>query len=297
MALTPLQTRIVRQIVAHIRREQLPLGTHLIESSLAQVLNASRTPVKAALLYLTEKGMLHYHRNRGFYLDRHAHELGHLVTELATSSEDPLYQKIVDMRLARRLPEQFSEVELMRECQVSRSVLRNVLTRIQQEGWLEFRTGQGWRTTPIIDSVAAYEESFTFRLLVEPVSLLSPQFHIDRQTLDACRKQQEDILNGGYLTLTPHEMFDANTHFHETLLACSGNRFAHHSLQRINQLRRLVEYRQGSPVFNPKRLEQIAEHLDILDCLQRGERETAAERMKKHLEKACHDKVSIELFR
>ncbi|WP_237613224.1 GntR family transcriptional regulator [Pectobacterium carotovorum] len=68
MALTPLQTRIVRQIVAYIRREQLPPGAHLIESSLAQVLNASRTPVKVALLYLTEKGMLHYHRNRGFIL-------------------------------------------------------------------------------------------------------------------------------------------------------------------------------------------------------------------------------------
>ncbi|MBG0753341.1 hypothetical protein Q7O_002801 [Pectobacterium carotovorum subsp. carotovorum PCCS1] len=58
-----------------------------------------------------------------------------------------------------------------------------------------------------------------------------------------------------------------------------------------------MEYRQGSPVFNPKRLEQVAENLDILDCLQRGEREAAAERMKKHLEKAYHDKVSIELFR
>ncbi|MEH2920039.1 GntR family transcriptional regulator [Samsonia erythrinae] len=297
MTLTPLQTRIVRQIVAYIRREQLPRGAHLIESSLAQVLNASRTPVKAALRYLTEKGMLNYHRNRGFYLERHADELSQLVTELAASSEEPLYQKIVDMRLARLLPAQFSEVELMRECQVSRAVLRNVLTRIQQEGWLEFRTGQGWRTTPIIDSVAAYEESFTYRLLIEPASLLSPQFHIEPQILNACRKQQEAILNGGYRTMTPHEMFDANTHFHETLLACSGNRFAHASLQRINQLRRLVEYRQSSLGFHPKRLEQITEHLTIIDALQRGEMATAADRMRKHLEKARHDKVSIDLFR
>ncbi|WCG84550.1 hypothetical protein [Pectobacterium sp. A5351] len=43
---------------------------------------------------------------------------------------------------------------------------------------------------------------------------------------------------------------------------------------------RLVKYRQSSPTSNSRRREPITEHLDILDCLQPGECETAAERMK-----------------
>ncbi|WXF88072.1 GntR family transcriptional regulator [Pseudomonas syringae pv. atrofaciens] len=209
-------------------------------------------------------------------------------------TDDPLYLKFAELRLSRQLPELFTEIEFMRQFDVSRAALRAVLSRIQQEGWVEQRAGQGWRLLPMIDSVEAYEESYSFRATIEPSGILSPTFQIDRETLAACRRQQEFIANGGYLTMTPQELFEANSQFHETLAASSGNRFLQQTVRRLDQLRRLVEYRQASA--RTPRKGQAEEHLAILDCLERGDRLAAADQMRRHLEQARRHKVDPALF-
>ncbi|MCV4286698.1 GntR family transcriptional regulator [Pseudomonas capsici] len=294
MPLSPLQARIARDIVSHVRRERFAVGHHLVESQLATTLNVSRTPVKFAMGHLVEKGMLTYEQNRGYFLARSSDDLVDLASEIMESSDDPLYLKFAELRLRRQLPELFTEIEFMRQFDVSRAALRAVLSRIQQEGWIEQRTGQGWRFLPMIDSVEAYEESYSFRATVEPSGLLSPTFQIDREALVTCRKQQEFIANGGYLTMTPQELFEANSLFHETLAACSGNRFLHQTVRRLDQLRRLVEYRQAST--RAPRQGQAQEHLAILECLERGDRLAAADQMRKHLEQARRKKVDPTLF-
>ncbi|AZD48631.1 MULTISPECIES: GntR family transcriptional regulator [Pseudomonas] len=294
MSLSPLQARIARDIVSYVRRERFDIGQHLVESQLALALNVSRTPVKFALNHLVERGMLTHDRNRGFFLARSSDELSDLASQVMGNSDDPLYLQIAELRLRRKIPELFTEIELMRRFDVSRTALRAVLLRIQQEGWMEQRAGQGWRILPMIDSVEAYEESYAFRATIEPAGLLSPTFAIDRETLDACRRQQEYIANGGYLTMTAQELFEANSQFHETLAACSGNRFLQQTVHRLDRLRRLVEYRQAST--RAPRKGQAEEHLLILDCLERGDRLAAADQMRKHLEQARRKKVDPALF-
>ena len=66
MNLTPLQARVARDIVAYVRQEQLAAGHHVSELGLAKALKTSRTPIKIALNYLAERGMLSQDRNRGF---------------------------------------------------------------------------------------------------------------------------------------------------------------------------------------------------------------------------------------
>ncbi|MGC1332221.1 GntR family transcriptional regulator [Pseudomonas sp.] len=294
MPLSPLQTRIARDIVSYVRRERFQEGHHLAESQLAAQMNVSRTPVKFAMEHLVERGMLTYDRNRGYFLARNSDDLVDLASEVMEKSDDPLYLKLAQLRLSRQLPELFTEIEFMRRFDVSRAALRGVLSRLQQEGWVEQRAGQGWRLLPMIDSVQAYEESYTFRATIEPAGLLSPTFHIDRETLDACRRQQEFIANGGYLTMTPQELFEANSHFHETLAACSGNRFLQQTVRRLDQLRRLVEYRQAGT--RAPRKGQAEEHLAILDFLEKGDRLAAADQMRRHLEQARRNKVDPALF-
>ncbi|WP_213989256.1 GntR family transcriptional regulator [Sodalis sp. dw_96] len=295
MNLTPLQSRIMREIVSYVRREQLSLGTHVVESQLAKELNSSRSPVKFALVFLVRQGMFTYDKNRGFFLAQDASNLGHLAEQLAEKSEDPIYQKIAELRLTNKLPELFTEIELMRKLDVSRTVLRSALTRIQQEGWLEFRTGQGWKTLPVIDSVEAYRESFALRIMIEPAGILSDAFNIDRKRLEEFRKQQLHIVETGFLTMTTLELFEANADFHETLALCSGNRFLLQTIKRLNQLRRLVEYRQ----MQKKRLQRkhpSEEHIEILDLLLEGDRLGAANKLRLHLERAKSNKVQSDYF-
>jgi DNA-binding GntR family transcriptional regulator len=291
MSLSAVQKRAIREIVAYIRRENLPLGAHLTELQLAGMIGTSRTPIQAALAHLAKIGIVQRDPNRGFFLAGGPAELDLAAQKWMTGAEDPLYLKIADARLHGKLPDTVTEASLVRIFHVSRSVIRGTLSRIQQEGWVERRSGHGWFFLPTIDSAEAYEESYNFRMAIEPAGLLSTAFAPDRTLLEATRRQQELIVNGGFSTMTAIELFEANARFHENLASCSGNRFILQSIRRLNQLRRLVEYRQAAKPRLPRKT-QAEEHLAILDEIERGEMIGAASRLRQHLNAARGQKVA-----
>lgn len=287
--LTPLQTRVAREIVAYARRENLKAGEHLAESLLAGQIGTSRSPVNAALRHLTRLGMLSHDLNRGYFLNKDALSFGELARRLSTQPDDPTYMRIADDRLGRRLPDLVNEADLMRLYGVSRSVLRKVLSRIQQEGWVEKSVGHGWAFQPMIDSAEAYEESYVFRTALEPTGLLAGGFKADPAELAALRRQQELIAGSGWKTMTAIELFESNSQFHETLAKWSGNRFILQAVRRTDQLRRLVEYRQARS--REPRQTQAKEHLEILSAIAAHDALRAATLMRAHLEGARRGKV------
>jgi DNA-binding GntR family transcriptional regulator len=294
MTLTTLQTRVLKEIVGYARRENYPVGAHLGETHLAEVIGTSRFPISAALSHLSEIGVVRHDRNRGYFLAVPATDLGDISAELSTTAEDPLYLEIARARQAGKLPDAVNEADLMRQFDVSRGTLRKALARAQQEGWIERRTGHGWEFLPMIDSPEAYEDSYTLRLAIEPAGILSPKFRPDNPALLACRKQQEFIATKGYASMTPIELFEANSRFHETIAECSGNRFMLQTVRRMDQLRRLVEYMQAERRLPRKT--QAEEHLAILDSIASGDFLGAATKMREHLDGARRAKTSMAIF-
>lgn len=289
MELTPLQTRVAREIVAFVRRENLKAGSHLAESLLAEQIGTSRSPVNVALRHLAETGMLSHDLNRGFFLNKDALSFDELARLFSAEPDDPLYLRIAEDRLAHRLPDLVTEADLMRAYGVARSPLRKVLSRIQQEGWVEKAVGHGWEFQPLIDSPQAYEESYVFRAAIEPTGLMCPGFKADPVELAALRRQQQHIVTEGWETMTPIELFESNSQFHETLAKWSGNRFILQSVRRTDQLRRLVEY--GQARSRKPRQTQAQEHLQILDAIAANDPLQAASLMRAHLEGARRGKV------
>jgi DNA-binding GntR family transcriptional regulator len=287
--LTALQHRVVREIVGHARRDNLKAGDHLKESILAEQIGTSRTPVNVAMRYLVSIGVADHDRNRGFFLKRDAATLGDVARQVTAQPDDPLYLQIASDRLSRVLGEVNNEVDLMRRYSTSRAVLRRALSRIQQEGWVEKLVGHGWEFQPMIDSPQAYEESYVYRAALEPTGLLSTGFKAEPAGLAALRRRQQFIAEGGFETMTPIELFEANSEFHETLAKWSGNRFIHQAVRRTDQLRRLVEYRQAKD-RKPRRGHAL-EHLEILDAIGVQDLLKAASLMRAHLENARHNKV------
>lgn len=287
--LTPLQNRVAREIVAYARRENLKAGTHIAESVVAEQIGTSRSPVNVALRHLAELGMLSHDLNRGYFLNKDALAYGHLAERFSSQPDDPVYLRIAEDRLGRRLPDLVNEVDLMRLYGVSRSALRHVLSRIQQEGWVEKSVGHGWSFLPMIDSQEAYEESYVFRTALEPTGLMASGFKADPVELAALRRQQELIASTGWETMTPIELFESNSQFHETLAKWSGNRFILQAVRRTDQLRRLVEYRQARS--RRPRQTQAKEHLQILDAIAAHDALQAATLMRAHLEGARRGKV------
>jgi DNA-binding GntR family transcriptional regulator len=290
--LTPLQTRVTREILTLARREDLAIGDRLAESVLAEKIGTSRTPVNVALHHLVSLGVVYYDANRGFFMAKPARDLTEVAAPFFDEPDNPLYLKIADDRLGHRLPDLVTEADLMRQYDVSRSELRRVLSRMQEEGWLERQVGHGWQFMPMIDSVEAYEESYLFRAAIEPTGIMSPTFSANRVELEELRRRQRFIAEGGYLTMNSVELFEANSEFHETIAKWSGNRFIAQSVRRMDRLRRLVEYRQAKA--RKPRQGQAVEHLAILDAIAQHDLLRAAALLRDHIEGARRAKVHAQ---
>ncbi len=289
--LTSLQKRVAREIVALVRRESRKAGEHLPEIQLAEHIGTSRSPVQAALRYLSRQGVVQQDVNRGFFLVRDAKDWNDVSAQLSSTPDDPLYLGIAEARRAGELPDTVSESELMRRFDVARGGLRKVLARMSEEGWIEQKVGHGWCFLPMIDSAEAYEESYLFRQAIEPTGLLGPSFQADRMTLAELRREQQRIVDGGYKSMTAIELFEANSRFHETLALWSNNRFIVQSIRRINLQRRLVEYHQAAQ--RKPRQTQAQEHLQILDAIAAHDFIQAAGLMRSHLDGARRAKVHV----
>lgn len=281
---TSLHVRIARDIVTLVRRDKRPVGSRLVELQLARDMGTSRTPVKAALNWLADLGVVTHDVNRGFFLVSDANGLAAVAEKFESSPDEPLYLRIARERLAGALRDEVGEAELMRRYDVARSTLRKALSRIAREGWIEEGVGRGWRFLGMIDSPEAYDESFAFRQSIEVSGLLSQSFRFEPPQLEELRREQQRIVDGGWAQMTATELFDANSHFHETLARWSGNRFIFDAMRRMNQLRRLVEYCQTS-VRKPRK-GQAEEHLAILDAIARSDLLSAAALMRNHLDGA-----------
>lgn len=288
-----LHRNLADRIVRHIRTSDMAEGQHLTEASLQDLLGISRQPIRSALGMLAEQGILERVPNKGYFLRRPVTRAGSVVGSDETS-EEGVYLRIADDRLSRRLPDRVSENDLMRRYGVSRPGLRRALTRISAEGWIERNEGRGWTFAALIDSVEAYRECYELRQVIEVHGLRCPGFRLDRSVLADLRRRQEMVAEGGWQRLSQLELFETNSEFHEGLAALSGNRFLQNTVQKLNQLRRLVEYRQT--LNTAQVLGQNAEHLAILDALDAGDTDRAADLMFDHLGRAKDRKARAEMF-
>jgi DNA-binding GntR family transcriptional regulator len=289
-----LHREIAQRILMHVRMQHVPIGAHLTETSLAQIVGTSRGPIRGALGYLASVGYLERRPHQGFFLARTEPRTGKAADTLVAADTEQLYLKLAEDRLRGNLADSVTEADLMRRYGVPRHTLRRILSRIVNEGWMQRRTGHGWTFLPMIDSVEAYRESYELRRILEPQGLRSPTFKLDRTVLSEQRKHQEFLHSEGYKTLGQVELFKSNSDFHEALALMSGNRFLAQTIVRQNELRRLIEYRQT--LDRDRVWRQTGEHLAIIDLLEKGSLERAAKLLDKHIGGALKEKARPELF-
>lgn len=291
--MSQLHLQVARKILSHMQAACLPAGGHVTEKELEKVAGTSRSPVRGALAYLAKRGVLVHRKNRGYFLARSATDIegAKLIPE---ATEEQIYLAIARDRLSRSLPTVLKESEAIRQYRVPRDRLRRILERMANEGWVERRPGKGWSFLPMIDSPAAYSDSYEFRRILEPSGILLPSFKVDDTALARLRAQQQFLHSRGYKTATPIELFEANTTFHETIASMSGNRFIYQAIARQNQLRRLIEY---SGTIDRERVNrQCAQHLQIVKALERRECARAAKLMDKHLAGVRIEKMNPRFF-
>jgi DNA-binding GntR family transcriptional regulator len=282
-AVKPLMSRLAIQIIERMRDQALPAGCHLAEQLLADAFHVSRGPVREALRILEREGIVVFHPNRGFFLARPATEISNLNIEAPVSSDEEKYYQFAEDRVTGKLHGSISEAELMSRYGISRVKLMKILVRMSQEGWVERRPGHGWIFLPVLDTFEALDKSYRFRILVEPAALLEPTYRFDPAVFAQLRREHEILLSSPIDDKMPYRIFQTGCHFHEQILACSGNPFFLDAVQHINRLRRLIEYRVQ---VDENRLNRYREHVEIISLLEERNQAKASELLRDHLERS-----------
>lgn len=274
-----------RQILELAIAGKFGAGDHLTELALTAKLGVSRTPVRAALQFLHQRGLLLHAPRRGYTLAAPRDELLRLQRELPQDEASTLYYRLLRDRTAGRLGASVTERALEQSYGVRATLIREVLMRMLQHGIVRGHRGPRWEFAETLDSVESERESYRFRLMLECAALTEPGFRVNAQRLAACRQRQQMLL--AHATRRSWlEFFEANAEFHELLAEASGNRFILKAVQEQNRLRRASDL-SDYPLVHVERLrESCREHLAVLDAVERGKPREAAHLMHEHLQRA-----------
>jgi DNA-binding GntR family transcriptional regulator len=122
------------------------------------------------------------------------------------------------------LPESFTQTEISQRYDVDRGVLTRTLVKLSEDGLIARNAGHGWRFLQTLNSDIALRNSYGFRLMIEPMALLTPNLHVDRQMLKRLRARHLRLITHPDITQVPaKEIFETDAAFHELLAEASGN--------------------------------------------------------------------------
>ncbi|MGU3498005.1 FCD domain-containing protein [Mycobacterium sp. C31M] len=284
-------TAMATRVVDLIRANGLEVGAHLTEQWVADELNISRTPARRALAYLTEIGLVERTPRRGFHLVMPAAELARATVHTEDDADEQLYFRIIDDHLGGRFVESFTTTDLCQRYALTNRQASLVLARMESEDLIRRRAARGWEFVRTLSTNEAHDQSYRFRLIIEPAGIREPTFAIDTQGFALHREQQESLVRGNAVLLSRSELFRYNATFHEMVAECSGNAYLADAVRRINRMRRMIEYNHQAD--RARIVSQAREHLQLLDLLERGDNEAAAVFMFNHLDVVREIKTGI----
>ncbi len=291
MRASELSKKISNRLLHDIVAGTLEGGQHISAQQVADRYGVSRTPVREALISLEEKDVLIRLENRGYFV---ADKLPPAIKENLDTfdpSELDEYQLLANDWLTNEIPEEVTEQFLKQKYGWTKAKVGELLIRASREGWAERKEGYGWRFLPVAKTPEAFDEIYRFRMAIEPAAMLEPSFELDHKVLDEQRRIQQGMLDMDMDAVNGEALLEGGALFHEELIKLSGNPFFLMALQRVNRMRRLMEYR--AEVNHQRLIEQCTEHLEILTLLESGNTVDASYRMRQHLSGALKRKSPL----
>lgn len=260
----------------------VPMGGRLTEQALASHCNVSRTPVRKALQLLAERDIVRPEPEGGYQLAIDASAFGGLEHETLPAEETELYNAILRDISAARIGDSQTVAALQRRYDASRTAVQNALMRLAEENLAERAPGQQWLIKQFAISGDAVARSYEFRLSCEPLALTMPGFKRDAAAIMSLRRSM-DILRGMGEAEFDQKLFERTDHdFHMLIARSCGNPFMSEALITHHRRRRSSQ----PPVHvNAYRLMQSnGEHIQILEQVERGQFELAADLLRVHIQ-------------
>ncbi len=256
-------------------------GDRLPEQALASRCNVSRTPIRKALQVLAEKSIVTAEAEGGYLLAIDPASFPGFE-ETLTTEEAELYTAILRDLSAGRLSLSQTGASLQRRYGASRSAVQNALIKLAEENLAERAHGQQWLMKQFAINGDAVAKSFEFRLSCEPLALTMPGFRPDPAAAMSLRQSME-ILRGLNETAFDQKLFErTDFDFHMLVARCCGNPFMSEALLNHHRRRRSSQPSAHVNVF--RLIQSNLEHIQMLEQIERGQMELAADLMRVHIQ-------------
>lgn len=173
-----------------------------------------------------------------------------------------------------------NEEQLKEELQISRTPIRDALSRIEQEGLIQIKPKKGIFITPItIDEI---NKIFEVRLLIEPYAIRKYGQNLNNNTLlDYLNYYKGDKAKN----ITKDKVIELDDSFHDLLMACIPNRYLTKFYEVIKSQNKRLRILSGSEYTNRIEKGQI-EHVKIIEHLLKEDYQSAEIALIEHLQES-----------
>jgi DNA-binding GntR family transcriptional regulator len=171
---------------------------------------------------------------------------------------------------------------LVRELEVSSTPIREALSRLVAEGLVRAEPFIGFATAPLPDQ-RYYEDVYSFRAVIEPWAAAEAARRRPGAEVIRALRDEVAIMTAGPPSreYQSHRAFtEADDRFHRIIMQAAGNQVALKSYDDLRfhlHISRLYLSREQDVGLTHR------EHLAIVDALEAGDAEAAAEAMRRHL--------------
>jgi DNA-binding GntR family transcriptional regulator len=285
----------------------LPVGTRLLVSAVADRLGVSRPPVKRALDLLVAEGVIAPLSSQGYVVgalggqespartNLHGLTLD-LPPELGSKLGQPSWERIfaaVEAHIMNCIPFgtfQISEAGIGGYFDVSRTVVRDVLSRMDGRGLIEKDRSSHWIAGPF--SARMLDDAHEVRRLLEPGALAAAQPHLDSSILAKARGEIDAVLEGS-VKLTREAVERLETDLHVKALRSQRNRPLAQAVQ-LSQISLVINRLFYTYIGLHEENEMLREHALVFDHLLLGDGHGAAVALRHHLD-ADHERARARL--
>jgi len=283
----------------NIAQGNLYSGLVLQESALAERLDMSRATIKRALKIIEAEGLIERFSGRGFLVSGdditpkriNLRELHLEHTDTEDSMTQPSWLRIYDdvARHITRSPVfgRFRVLEALvaEEYGVSRTIVRDVLARLQERGLIQKSRTSRWVVEPL--SSKKIKDKYELRRILEVAALASAQLHdepLERLAQDIRRLTAEGAMTPAKWTEIDAKFFEMvilSTPNEDLATAASNNKLALEACQS-------ALFALGLPPDS----QSIHELGQVIELSLAGSINDASRKLAEHLEKACNRTVA-----
>lgn len=300
----PLAELIERELAALLLAGALPDGLVLTESAVARELEVGRTPSRIALNRLETRGLLHRFEGRGMLVGRRDAptlrlDLGHAGLVLSDSGRRALRFSSHADRLYPELEKavsscmafgrfQINQSKLASKFDVSRTVVLEMLARLETAGLVQRQGTTGWFVERLTPQLA--RDHYLMRITLEPVALMQAWPLLELSEVEECWNRVSKLLrNPSDVSFQEFDRVERDLHI-SLLHRCPVAPLVR--AIRDSQLPLIATHYTIERYANPVHIRAaLLQHLEVLTALLGEAPERAGDALRNHLEEAA--KVTV----